>query len=223
MKHRPISRTRHADPENPARADAAKLACDTESTTATRPIRWPALIATVGLFGVTTMASPVRPSSIAAASPEPTVTSVNCEGSAASLAAGRASGCSSIHHLSSPTSPLPPSPCRNLLYAAARLLGDDPTWWIVTLIDRGGLVGQTIDHAILERLVQVQTIVRRTNSADPQRTIDLDSLNELIADAASQPCSSAACAFDDTAVDSAADTSAGWYWLCESPSSDNSN
>jgi len=101
-------------------------------------------------------------------------------------------------------------------------LSGDPTNWIVSLIDSGGINGQTIDQAIHERLVQVQRIVRGTNSADPQRTIDLESLSELIGVAATQPCSSAACASDEhTAVeDGAAATSAGWYWLCESPSSD---
>jgi len=228
MKHHPISRARHADQEDPSGGAGAKLAHDTQTMSAARPTRYLALIAAMaaaGLFGVTSLASTGRPSSIAAASPEPAVTSVNCEGSAASFEARGTSGCSSLHYLTAPTSNIPPSPCRGLLFAASRLLSGEPTSWIISLIDSGGLIGQTIDQAIHDRLVQVQRILRGTNSANAQRTIDLESLNELIAHAATQPCSSAACASDEhTAVeDAGAAASAGWYWLCESPSSDRTN
>ncbi len=92
------------------------------------------------------------------------------------------------------------------------------------MLDSGGQVGQTLDQAILDRLVMVRNIVQRTSSADPQRAIDLDALNALIAEAGSQPCSTTACSSHELGtVDQASNpdgdlvTSAGWYWLCAPP------
>lgn len=244
MKRHLVTRTRRADPDEPGRADAAaKLARGADGTMASRPIRRPALIAAttaaVGLLGVITGASSPRPNATAAplaavmtdmsagnagASPGPAIMPAGCEGSLASLATATAARCSSISYLSLPTSPLPPSPCRNLIFAAARVLGGDPTSWLVSMLDSGGQVGQTLDQAILDRLVMIRTIVQRTDSADPQRTIDLDSLNEVIADAESQPCSTTACSSTEldtvehgSTPDDALAASAGWYWLCASP------
>lgn len=218
MKRHLVSRTRHADDSEPDR---------TGGTMGSRPIRRPALIAAttaaVSLLGVVTVASSPWPS-VTAAPPLPAVTPTNCEGAATSLVRTPDARCSSIDYLSLPTSPVPPSPCRNLIFGAARVLGGDPTGWVVSLIDGGGQVGQTIDQAIHDRLDMVRTIVMRTQSADPQRTVDLDALNALIADAASQPCSSAACSSiesDAVEIGSTADgavaTRSGWYWLCAPP------
>lgn len=217
MKRRLVSHTIPAGPAEHDRADAmATLVPGTECTTGTRPTRWHALIAAttvaVGVLAVITVASsPGRNSS--AATPTTAITEIAASNAGAlrELSAGdglgsspasapptncadRASSaaeCSSIRYLSLPTSNIPPSPCRNLIFAAAEALGADPANWIVSLIASNGNPGQTIDQAIHDRLVMVRDIVVRANASDPRRTSELDALNAVIADAATQPCSSA--------------------------------
>jgi hypothetical protein len=108
--------------------------------------------------------------------------------------------------------------CRHLLVAAPVVLGAEPATWIVSLLSQGGRPGQTLDDVVHDRLVTARTAFRR---AHPSAAEALRALDAVVADAADQPCSSAACTGDridliSTPRNLGRRPHAGWRWLCAS-------
>jgi hypothetical protein len=96
-----------------------------------------------------------------------------------------ASACHRVHQLVTPTSPIPPRPCANLLIESADAVALDRLTWSLSVIEAGTHPSETVDDVILTRLRAVRSLVPAASDA----TTRLETIDTAIENAERRPCS----------------------------------